>query len=411
MAPTVPRKAVATEGDTLADGQVQGGSGAQPSRRPGLRDRLELSRGGADRLASMEGLRGLAVLLVFMVHYTDRVLPWIEGTWVEGFASRVGDAGNSGVDLFFVLSGFLIYGNLMRREQAYRPFVRRRLRRIYPTFLVVLAAYVVVSFAIPSESKLPGSLAEIPPYLLFNALLLPGIIPVPAFITVAWSLSYEVFFYLTVPILITRLNLRERTEQWRWRFFVRLALGLVLLGGVISGAHPRMSMFVGGMLLWEWLTYRWPRQADDPEAVRKVDRWSTVALVVGVLSLFVLPGDFAFNLPRVVVLLVAWPVLCAGCFAVDRRCRRWFSWTPLRLLGNVSYSFYLVHSLVLQAFAFGLKQVWPPPSGGAGWLWFVALVPAFAASVAASIMLFLAVEKPLSLSKTERRLMKGARPS
>jgi len=391
-----------TRGGAVAKAQNGGGSGAG-SRRASLRGRLELSRGGADRLASMEGLRGLAVLLVFMVHYTDRVLPWIEGTWVEGIAFRVGDGWNSGVDLFFVLSGFLIYGNLMRREQAYRPFVRRRLRRIYPTFLVVLAAYVVVSFAIPSESKLPASLAGIPPYLLFNALMLPGIIPVPAFITVAWSLSYELFFYLTVPILITRLRLRERTEEWRWRFLVRLALGLLLLGGIISGTHPRMSMFVGGMLVWEWLTYRWPRRADDPVAARSVDRWSMAALAVGVLSPLILTSDIALGLPRIAVLLVAWPVLCAGCFAVAGRCRRWFSWTPLRLLGNVSYSFYLIHALVLNVFTYGLKQVFPPPAGGAGWLWFVALVPALAVSVAASVTLFLGVEKPLSLAALDLR--------
>ena len=188
-----------------------------------LRDQLELGRRGAGRLASMEGLRGLAVVLVFLVHYSDLVTPWVEDSGpVALLARRVGDAGNIGVDLFFVLSGFLIYGGLMRREQAWRPFVRRRLRRLYPTFLVVLAAYTVLAIAIPTASDVfPTDPAAIAPFLVVNALLLPGIIPVEPFITVTWSLSYEVFFYLTVPAFITGLHLRTRSETDRWRLMRR----------------------------------------------------------------------------------------------------------------------------------------------------------------------------------------------
>ncbi len=104
-----------------------GRAGGPHSGRTSLRDRLEIGRGGDERLMSMEGLRGLAVLLVFFVHYADLVSPWMSDSgWISVFAERVGDAGNSGVDLFFVLSGYLIYGNLMNPPQAYRPFIRRR---------------------------------------------------------------------------------------------------------------------------------------------------------------------------------------------------------------------------------------------------------------------------------------------
>jgi len=97
-----------------------------------LRAQLELNRGGSGRLASMEGLRGLAVLLVFLVHFSDLSSDWlrtaelpipvdchVQGTSVTSeIACRVGNMGNIGVDLFFVLSGFLIYGGLMRRPQG-----------------------------------------------------------------------------------------------------------------------------------------------------------------------------------------------------------------------------------------------------------------------------------------------------
>ncbi len=292
----------------------------------------------------------------------------------------------------------------MKRPQAYRPFIRRRVRRLYPTFLVVFAMYVALSFAVPSESELPGSLVEIPAYLLFNLLLLPGIVPVSAFITVAWSLSYEFFFYLTVPLLISKFDMRERSPEWRWRFLMRFGVAVLLLGGLISGTHPRMVMFFGGMLLWEWMTNRWPSRSDHPEARQVVNRLSIAALVVGVLSPLVLTSDFLLQLPRIAVLAVAWPLLCAGCFAVDGACRRWFSWTPLRLLGNISYSYYLMHALVLQALFFALEFVWEP-TADASWLYFAGMVPVFAATVAASVVLFLLVEKPLSLDSRTLRLI------
>jgi len=359
----------------------------------------------------MEGLRGLAVALVFLVHYTVLVGPWLAQTGVaHNVLFRIADAGNVGVDLFFVMSGFLIYGNLMDHDQPYRTFVRRRARRLYPAFLVTFAAYIVLSVGFPSESKLPTNAVEIPLFLVANLLFLPGIIPVAPFMTVAWSLSYEVFFYLTVPILITRAHLRERASDARIRLFIRIAIGFLLLGGLISGTHPRMSMFLGGMVLWEWLRYRWPVRSEAPHAAKQLDRWSAVALAVGVLTPLVLQGDVLMGLPRIATVLVAFTVLCAGCFAVDGRCRRWFTWRPLRLLGNVSYSFYLVHSLVLQGFFVALETVWTPDHS-ATWLWFALLPFLFVASAVVATAMFVWVEKPFSLDRRALRVRLPRRAS
>ncbi len=77
---------------------------------------------------SMEGLRGFAVFLVFLVHYITLSEPWIKD--VKDFfyyASLVRSFGNVGVDLFFVLSGYLIYGSLIKKEQLIVPYLRRRI--------------------------------------------------------------------------------------------------------------------------------------------------------------------------------------------------------------------------------------------------------------------------------------------
>lgn len=160
---------------------------------------FELSRpGAAPQLRAMEGLRGLAVLLVFLVHYVSLEAPWRGGA-VTPLAAALHSMGNAGVDLFFVLSGYLIYGSLMSRQQALLPYLRRRARRIYPVYSCVFALYLLLSWALPSESRIPAAWPQAFAYLASNFLLLSGFTAAPPFISVAWSLSYEMLYYLLIP--------------------------------------------------------------------------------------------------------------------------------------------------------------------------------------------------------------------
>ena len=384
-----------------------------------LRSQLELNRGGSGRLASMEGLRGLAVLLVFLVHFSDLSSDWlrtaelpipvdchVQGTSVTAeIACRVGNMGNIGVDLFFVLSGFLIYGGLMRRPQGYRSFMGRRLRRVYPTYLFVLAVYVALALAMPSEGKLPTNPLAALVAIAANVLLLPGIVPVAPIITVSWTLSFEMFFYLTVPGLIRVGRLRERSSAWRSKLFIALALFCTFVVGGLSGAHPRLSMFFAGMLLWEWVTVRSEQATATPDGRRRLDTLGLVALVAAVVAPMFLLSDLLAGFPRLVVLFVGWPVLCAACFCVDGRARRIFSTTPLRWLGNMSYSYYLVHSLVLQG-CFELLRKVVPPDGDQPWVWWTLLLPCFAATLVASYAVFVGVEKRFSLRAVTRTMQR-----
>ena len=120
---------------------------------------FELSRGGrAHNVQPMEGLRGFAVFLVFLVHFTTLVKPWLaETTVVFAFAQSLHTVGNAGVDLFFVISGYLIYGSLISRPQHFLHFLARRVERIYPAFVAVFAVYLILSFVFPTENKIPPS--------------------------------------------------------------------------------------------------------------------------------------------------------------------------------------------------------------------------------------------------------------
>ena len=109
----------------------------------------------------MEGLRGLAIFLVFLVHYVTLMEPWIvTQSTLRSIATALHTIGNTGVDLFFVLSGYLIYGSLITRPQRFGRFMARRIERIYPTFAVVFVIYVGLSFLLPAQSKIPAGFSS-----------------------------------------------------------------------------------------------------------------------------------------------------------------------------------------------------------------------------------------------------------
>ncbi|MFN3438993.1 MAG: acyltransferase family protein [Acidovorax sp.] len=352
--------------------------------------RFELSRGGSlDNNAPMEGLRGFAVALVFLVHYVSLVEPWTpidSVTWHVGRAMHT--IGNSGVDLFFVLSGYLIYGSLMDRPQPFAGFMKRRMQRIYPAFLVLLFLYLVLSFVFPSESKLPATLEEGSVYVLQNLLLLPGIFPIEPIITVAWSLSYEMLYYLTVPLAILMLRLRHRDAAWRVCFFFSVAAAIAIYCA-FNGGHVRLVMFIAGILLYEAL---------KSKALPTPSSFIALGVLLAGLSMMLLPlmGSEGSAI-KVTALFFSFFTLCLTCF---RQPTAWlsqaFTWTPLRWLGNMSYSYYLVHGLALKASFLLLSNLLPVSGAGSGLFWLL-LPISFLATLPPSAALFLMVERPLSI--------------
>jgi len=143
------------------------------------------------RLPGLDTLRATAIILVFLYHY-------------QGFVAQhstfgiVGDLGWAGVDLFFVLSGFLIGDQLLSglaadRQLSLSGFYGRRFLRTLPTYLVVLTCYFMF----------PAFMGGNPPPPLWRFLTFTqnfGLKPGTAF-SHAWSLSIEEQFYLILPLL------------------------------------------------------------------------------------------------------------------------------------------------------------------------------------------------------------------
>jgi len=370
----------------------------------------------SSRLISMEGTRGLAVLLVFFVHFHALFGSYVAPGSMAFMASHfMGLIGNTGVDLFFVISGYLIYGAVIRRRTTYPHFVRRRVERIYPTFLAVFGVYLALSWIFPGASRVHGPFWSGASYVLQNLLLLPGIFRITPIITVAWSLSYEFFFYLFLPLIVLL------TGAWKWRPSARMAFFGFLGAGYLVGSvflprsHVRLAMFASGILLYEALNYerfrlRLSRRGEIAAAIfffaslgiaytlDTKGSWFAATFPGWTHGRTLLEGVPGYQGPyKTLFLSVSCFWFAAYCFGYGGFLKRVFSWSPLRYLGNMSYSYYLVHGLTLKGVAVALSRIIVPRPHSPV-LFAILLVAGFCATWVCSSILFLLVEKPFSLT-------------
>lgn len=360
-----------------------------------LTNRFELARDGGDRnVPSMEGLRGFAVFLVFVVHYVSLMNPWISAyPALYKLADVLHAMGNAGVDLFFVLSGYLIYGALIARPRKFTAFIARRARRIYPAFLAVFLLYLVVSCLLPVESRIPAGGWDAVIYLSQNLLLLPGLFPIEPFITVAWSLSYEMAYYIVIPVVIGVLGLRSRTRTARIAFFLLVASGGAVACGAFGGPI-RLIMFLAGVVLFEIVE---GQIGPTPRSMNGLLALATGLVIVWLPPELLPTSGSASVAVKIGILFVCFLVLCLACF---RSPTAWlataFSWTPLRWLGNMSYSYYLLHGLALKGAFLVVGKMLSLDVLGPSMFW--ALLPfMFAATLPPAALLFIFVERPFSL--------------
>ena len=359
------------------------------------------------RIVPMEGMRGLAALLVFFVHFRALFGHYAAGTLLDKPIDILGTLGHTGVDLFFILSGYLIYGIVMDHRFNFGRFLGRRIRRLYPTFLAVFAVCLVASYMFPTRSKLPQSPSAAVPFIVANLLMLPGMLPVRAIITVAWSLSYEWFFYLSLPIVVAGLRVR----RWPWRLravaVLLLSAGYVVASQLHLAQKPRLAMFGAGVLLWELL-----RNTNIIAALPR--KGEIVAAVLFVLNLLAIGtthkihgGSTAIAVQDVPViyvfsLFVSGFLLALYALAYHGFLSRFFSLAALRWVGNMSYSYYLIHGLTIVAIAALVQRLSSSSTLGPAVL-LLLLGSCLVASLVVSSLLYLYIERPLSLVPSYRR--------
>lgn len=164
---------------------------------------MPLTHAGPHRLLEIDALRGLAALAVVLFHYTTRFseLFQVEGTPTVRFAN-----GFYGVNLFFIISGFVIF---MTLEKTAKPmdFVVSRFSRLFPTYWVAIFLTLAITHLLGLPDKLVGLGTA-----LANMLMVHGLFRVAHVDGVYWTLEVEMLFYCAMFVLY-RLDWLHRVHQ------------------------------------------------------------------------------------------------------------------------------------------------------------------------------------------------------
>ena len=288
----------------------------------------------ASRWLALDGLRGLAVTAVVLFHL--------------GLATR----GYLGVDVFFVLSGFLITRLLVAELEradtiSRRRFYVRRLLRLYPAFAVVVGCCVVV--AVLTRRAVPAMLHDAAASLLYvsNLTGVQG-----GLLDHTWSLSLEEQFYLLWPVL---LLFRWRRRHWTGWLPALVVLVAVLAADLATHQRGAFHSYVRAMgLPLGCLVALLPLPT-----LTRIGRAGPVALAVLAVCFFA---------PLPAALTTAWPVSIGALLAAP--VTAWLVTAgnpllesgPLRWLGTRSYSLYLWHFPILSLTGHHAPAVIPHPA-------------------------------------------------
>jgi peptidoglycan/LPS O-acetylase OafA/YrhL len=314
-----------------------------------------------ERLQELDGLRGLAILLVLYYHYFVLLADWPAGS--AGSALKAATRLTwSGVDLFFVLSGFLIGGILLDQRGAgrfYSTFYARRFFRIVPLYLVVVASFFCARQLVGNRGGaavywLFGSPAPAVFYLTYTQnfwTALTGRFG-PNWLSPTWSLAVEEQFYLLLPPLIRRVP--PRLLPHVLLFFILLAPALrtlLILGGGegITAAHVLMPCRADALLLGVLAAYmvRTARGWDWLLLHKRSLYYASSVLLAGAAAFTLL--NFTLFTPLMSSLGYTWLAafyLCLLLIAVahpETTVGSFLRLKPLRQLGEVAYGTYLFH--------------------------------------------------------------------
>lgn len=345
-------------------------------------------------LYNLQILRALAAYLVFLTHFGLYAGPILPRPDCLAF-------GAAGVDVFFVLSGFIMFVSTDGRGETVGAFLMRRVARVVPVYWLVTLFLALLALA---GLKPIGIMELRPEYLVQSLLFLPfsrgGYIE--PLNSVGWTLNYEMFFYAVFAGLLLLPARGQRAVAAAGTLIGLILLGLLPVPGLYWAYYtkPILLEFAAGI----GLGYAYLRLG-TPAAGFPVRRMAGAALALAVLlilggqaaayGLGVQPELTGFARPLVwgsAASLIVGAMLLLERGGVILRSRRLLS------QGNASYSFYLVHNLILHATS---KVVAVLPVSGLGRAGLILLL-AFVASAALGEVLFRRVEAPMNAALRRR---------
>lgn len=337
------------------------------------------------RYQTIDGLRGYLAFFVFL-HHASIWFYYLRGHGWKAQPSNVfAHFGQSSVALFFMITAFLFVTKLLDSRKSgldWRHLYLSRFLRLAPLYMFAMAILFLI-VAILSHGKLQESGAQVfseaLTWVLFTIGGAPDINGVAntALIVagVTWSLPYEWLFYFGLPILALLLGTRPT--------LLYLGLGLLLAGLMIYSWHPDMSVvrcFYGGLAAAFFARVPWLRKF-------AVTPWASSLALIALLYA-VTKFTTAYTSHAQILLSIAFVLIASGCdfFGLLKN-------ETSKTLGEMAYSIYLLHGLLLYLVFDGLigfnqaKSLSPE----AHWLTVIAVSPIL---VCLSFLTYRLIEKP-----------------
>ncbi len=327
------------------------------------------------QLSTVQWLRAVAAMLVMLFH-TSQGVEFRTGV----LTSRWTDFGACGVDIFFVISGFIMTVTSAGKNFRLGDFLIKRVLRIAPIYWLFTLLKAMSLLLIPSLVLFSVfSIRNIVTSLLLVPYDTPGRGVVPLII-VAWSLELEIMFYLVFGLCRSLLP-RQWVTAITLIFLATMAAYVLGPANYVIGfyARPVIFEFLFGILLGRlFLSDRLPQK-----------RVCLAMVAIASASLLILPQGtestrfLLWGLPSAALVL--------GMVAIEKHYRLW-RWPVMTLIGDSSYSLYLTHTLAVPFIMLPLHYLHPGLIGS-----YIYLVPMLVLQVLIGCMTFRFVEKPVTL--------------
>lgn len=293
-------------------------------------------------IPAIDGLRAIAVLGVIFFHLQSDLLP-------GGFV---------GVDVFFVISGFLITRIILTGSEAgqfsFHEFYQRRIARIFPVFFAVLLATLVMAKLLYTPDNLSscGTMAAASSLCIANLKLLfqgnyfeiePDSQPLMHY----WSLSVEEQFYAIVPLIIVLAYRFRVTRRTLLAATAVVTITSFAICASLTFTHPSFAFYLLPTRAWELLVGSL-LAFKNVQANQNGSRWMSFAPWVGIVAIlasyFLLDGE-TDSFPGFIALLpvLGGAALIAGAESASSPINRFLAMPPVVFVGKISYSLYLWH--------------------------------------------------------------------
>jgi peptidoglycan/LPS O-acetylase OafA/YrhL len=365
-----------------------------------------------NRYPSLHGFRVLAIISVVQYHVT-----WIFAG-EQGIAINRGFVDASltvffGMDLFFILSGFLIGSILIRSlrdsgTQNIRRFYVRRVFRTFPSYYVVLT-FLALAYTLTGEQR-----HHLPYEYIYATNFMPLERP-QVIMFWGWSLALEEQFYLTVPLLFFALH-KLRSDRariallvvfWLAALVVRLAVfyrgrpwnDFILYGAVYFRTHTRFDTLVAGILL----AFIHDRYKDPIARWLEAPFHRALLAMPSLLCLWLLLRPAMFGASTVQLMhMFAWGTLTSLMYFpalllllhTQGPINRMLSWSPFRRIATLGYGVYLVHIPLIDHVLVPLAHRFQEKHVSMVYLWPASLAGVLVMSFAIAYAMHVLVEKP-----------------